>query len=80
MTSRNISVISKISPIRTKPFGFHASLSRISEGPMKSLSEIAFAVEASIAAARLVLLIPPEPRSAIRPKSVVRRPSKNKAS
>lgn len=79
MTSKKIPAITKISPSRANPFGFHASLSRISEGPMMSPLEIPFAAEAIIAALRVFRLIPPEPRSSRRPESIARIPSKNVA-
>lgn len=79
MTSKKIPAITKISPSRANPFGFHASLSKISEGPMMSPLEIPFAAEAIIAALRVFRLIPPEPRSSRRPESTARIPSKNVA-
>lgn len=79
MTSKKIPAMVMISPSRIDPFGFHASLSKISEGPMMSPLEYPFAAEANIAALRVFRLMPPEPRSNKRPTSVASTPSKNEA-
>jgi hypothetical protein len=79
MVSKKIPAITRISPTRVNPFGFHASLSKISEGPIVSPLDIPFAAEAIIAALRVFRLIPPEPKSSRRPKSVANTPSKKVA-
>jgi len=62
-----------------KPFGFHASLLNISEGPMVCLPETALAVAASIAAWRVARFIPPEPRKSKMPRITKMIPSRNAA-
>jgi len=79
MKSRIIPVIIKIHPVRVKPFGFHASLLYISEGPTTSLLN-AFAFAANIAADRLPVPIPPEPSKSKAPEAMKIIPSRNEAS
>ncbi len=74
MINRNIPVNIMISPARMKPLGFQASFLKTSDGPITSLS-IAFAAEASIAALRLVRLMPPEPRNNSIPAMMKKSPS-----
>lgn len=80
MISRNTPVRIRTSPKRVWPFGLHASLLKISEGPIASLSEIALAAEASTAAFWLAGPIPPEPMRISRPERTRRMPSMNAAS
>jgi hypothetical protein len=61
------------------PFGFHASLLNISDGPMISFPN-ALAAAANIAALWLARFIPPEPRKNKTPKIMNIIPSINAAS
>ena len=80
MTSKNAPPPIKTNPNRTWPFGFHASFLKISEGPITSLCEIAFAAEASIAAFWLLRVMPPEPINTRKPTKMRKMPSTNVAS
>jgi len=72
---KKIPAMIKVNPNRMWPFGFHASLRIISEGPTVSLPN-AFANEARNAALEVLWLIPPEPRRNPAPARINNIPSK----